>query len=148
MRASNTRNRKTTKNAKVDLRIAYFPSYARPLLRRAVLRTLAAEKDRLLSGISLILVSDGNIRRMNRAYRRVDRVTDVISFRVGTCGDIYISSGRSKKQARQVGHSWKRELAYLTVHGVLHVLGYSDYTPRNRARMFKVQDKIFHDLID
>ena len=61
-------------------------------------------------------------------------------------GDIYIAAGRSKRQAKEAGHAWDRELAYLVIHGILHLLGYTDYTTRERRRMFQKQDKVFQCL--
>ncbi|MHB9156132.1 MAG: rRNA maturation RNase YbeY [Endomicrobiales bacterium] len=123
-----------------------FPGYVKPYLAEAARRTLAAEKKKAPAEINLVLVADEQIRRLNRTYRRVDRVTDVISFRVDSSGDIYIAEGRSKKQAGEERHTWKRELAYLVIHGVLHLLGHSDYTPGPRRRMFKRQDAVWKAL--
>lgn len=73
----------------------------------------------------------------------------MISFKFGSAplsGDIYIASGRSKRQAKDAGHGWESEIAYLVIHGILHLLGYTDYTPKERLTMFRKQDKIFQCL--
>ena len=101
------------------------------------------------SEINIVLVSDKEIKKLNRKFRNVNRITDVISFKFGSkplTGDIYIAAKRSKWQALDAGHGWDRELAYLVIHGILHLLGYTDYTPKERRRMFKKQDKIFQCL--
>jgi probable rRNA maturation factor len=100
--------------------------------------------------INYILVSDAEIRALNKKYRNVDRVTDVISFRLSKkplCGDIYISRGRSKEQALEMKHSWRSELCYLVLHGTLHLFDYTDYTPREKNKMFAVQDRLFKQVL-
>lgn len=128
-----------------------FPASSVPLLKkaaRAVLKARAGKQsDRK---INYILISDSEIRALNKKYRNVDRVTDVISFRLSKkplCGDIYISRGRSKEQALEVKHSWRAELCYLVLHGTLHLFDYTDYTPREKNKMFAVQDRLFKDLL-
>ena len=97
--------------------------------------------------LSLVLVNDTEIRRLNRIYRECDRVTDVVSFYYASGapleGDVFIGAGRSRRQARDIGHSWQHELLYLVIHGVLHVAGYTDYEPQNKKKMFAVQNKVF-----
>jgi probable rRNA maturation factor len=127
----------------------HFPPSVRALLAGAVRQTLlTADPSAVSAGcdINFILVSDQEIKRLNRRFRRVNRITDVISFSYSTVplsGDIYIARTRSLKQARREGHAWDKELSYLAIHGVLHLFGYTDYTPRARHRMFLLQDKIF-----
>src|SRR3989339_434144 len=124
-----------------------FPKKTALLVRRSALAALKSGP-RAVKGcdISFILVSDPEIRKLNIKFRRVRRITDVISFlyeRNPLRGDIYISGGRSRRQAAAVGHSWGKEISYLAVHGVLHLFGYTDYDAKNKAKMFKLQDKIW-----
>ena len=85
--------------------------------------------------LSVVLTTDENIHEYNREYRSVDRPTDVLSFPAdegddllappdGFLGDIMISIPRAREQAKALGHSTEREILFLTVHGVLHLLGY------------------------
>src|SRR5574344_1888236 len=87
---------------------------------------------------SIIFVSDEEIHSINKTYRGIDRVTDVISFALEdnrddikeetrVLGDIYIAIPGMKEQAKEYLHSEKRELSFLVVHGLLHLLGY-DHT--------------------
>ena len=96
------------------------------------------------------MVSDPAIKKLNRRFRKVNRITDVISFRFSKrplAGDIYISKGRSQKQAAACGNTWNEELCYLVLHGMLHLFDHTDYTPLERGKMFAVQDKIFGRLL-
>ena len=85
--------------------------------------------------LSCIIVDDEEIHRINREYRNIDRPTDVISFAleddksfnrtdIRVLGDIYISIDKVRSQSVEYGHSFKRELYFLAVHGFLHLLGY------------------------
>src|SRR5690606_36694923 len=87
------------------------------------------------STMNIILVDNAKIREINREYRGVDRETDVISFALNDfevtfpwereeLGNIYISVEKALEQSREHGHSFDRELVYLAVHGLLHLLGY------------------------
>ena len=108
--------------------------------------------------LSVTFVDDEFIHKMNRDYRHVDRPTDVISFAFldgdenrekelknkgpVSLGDIYISIDRAKAQAEEYGHPLKRELSFLFVHGLLHLLGYDHMTEEDEKIMFKIQDEI------
>lgn len=118
-------------------------------LRRLIARILEAEgcgRDTL----TLILADSGCLRRLNRKYRHIDRVTDVISFALREghphpgepteLGDIYISLPRTRRQARQYRVSFNQELRRLVVHGTLHLLGYDHQKLVQAARMRKRED--------
>lgn len=105
---------------------------------------------------SIIFMEDEEIHNMNREYRGVDRVTDVISFAlednedivsndIRVLGDIFICIPQMKRQAQDYGHSEKRELAFLTVHGMLHLLGYDHMTEEDEKEMFALQELILND---
>lgn len=106
---------------------------------------------------TIIFVTPEEIHELNKQYRGVDRVTDVISFAledahdvsltdVRVLGDIYICIDRMKEQALEYGHSETRELSFLTVHGLLHLLGYDHQTKEDEEVMFGLQRKILSDL--
>lgn len=106
---------------------------------------------------TIIFVTPEEIHELNKQYRGVDRVTDVISFAledahdvsltdVRVLGDIYICIDRMKEQALEYGHSETRELSFLTVHGLLHLLGYDHQTKEDEEVMFGIQRKILSDL--
>jgi probable rRNA maturation factor len=135
------------KNVRIELH--HFPARVQPIVRKAAQRTLSGPHGNRSGCINFILISDQEIKKLNRKFRKVCRITDVISFRYSASpleGDIFIGRGRSQKQARQQGHSWEKELAYLAIHGVLHLFGYTDYTPYARRKMFRRQDTIWQCL--
>ena len=108
--------------------------------------------------LSVTFVDNKFIHQLNREYRNVDRPTDVISFAFldgdeqrdeklhgkgpVPLGDIYISVEKAKEQAEEYGHPLERELSFLFVHGLLHLLGYDHMTKEDEAVMFKLQDEI------
>lgn len=113
--------------------------------------------------VSLTFVTNAEIREINREYRGKDSPTDVISFAMeeqgegeieiigeedipDVLGDIIISIERAKEQAEEYGHSYKRELGFLTVHGFLHLLGYDHMNEADEKEMFSRQDEILHSF--
>ena len=104
---------------------------------------------------SIIFVTPEEIQKLNSEYRKIDRVTDVISFALEDdedkildlriLGDIYICIDKMLEQAKEYGHSNKRELSFLTVHGLLHLLGYDHQTVEEEKEMFGLQDKILEE---
>ena len=115
-----------------------IPSGIRLLMRRCCEATLQTEGFTEQGEISISFVSNEEIRKINAEFRNVDAVTDVISFPLGEdgiydrnpesgallLGDIVISLQKAEQQAELYGHTLQREVAYLTVHSVLHLLGY------------------------
>ena len=104
---------------------------------------------------SIIFVTPEEIQKLNSEYRKIDRVTDVISFALEDdedkildlriLGDIYICIDKMLEQAKEYCHSNKRELSFLTVHGLLHLLGYDHQTVEEEKEMFGLQDKILEE---
>ena len=120
------------------------------LSRRSLFRIL---EDFNLSDVevSILFVSSQKIRSLNKRYLKRDRATDVIAFPIDNedcrisglpiiLGDIVISFDRARIQAREEGHSLKRELTLLIIHGMLHLLGYDDTTHSERKKMFVLQE--------
>lgn len=112
-------------------------------------------KDEKLDNIiyNVIIINNDKIREINREYRNIDRETDVISFAledeksfnrtdIRILGDIYISIDKARSQALEYGHSFKRELYFLAVHGFLHLLGYDHMKKEDEDVMFKKQEEV------
>ncbi len=89
--------------------------------------------------ISIALVSDAHIRALNRRYRRIDKVTDVLSFEPS---DIAIAISVARRQAREAGHSYADELKVLSLHGLLHLTGYDHHTRSDRERMARLERRL------
>ncbi len=107
--------------------------------------------------VSIVLVEPEYIKKINKTYRNIDRVTDVISFayldeetnpnsELTNLGEIYICLSRAHEQAEEYNHSFLRELSFLTVHGLLHLLGYDHMKEEDEKIMFKLQDEILTEL--
>lgn len=110
--------------------------------------------------VSITLTNNEHIHEINREYRKVDRPTDVISFAlnegdepniegeipVNMLGDIIISVEKAIEQAGDYGHSVRREIAFLTVHGMLHLLGYDHIEEADRVEMRKEEDFVMEQL--
>jgi probable rRNA maturation factor len=104
--------------------------------------------------VSLVFVDDDYIHRLNREYRGVDRPTDVLSFALQEgepmpaageeilLGDVVISLEMARRQSEEYGHSFEREVAFLVVHGVLHLLGYDHQTEEQRRAMREKEETI------
>lgn len=118
--------------------------------------------------VSITIVDNNRIQEINRDYRSIDRPTDVISFAIEDddeefelffedafeemndelprlLGDIFISIDRTEEQAIDYGHSFERELGFLTVHGFLHLNGYDHQTEEEERAMFSLQEKILEE---
>lgn len=93
--------------------------------------------------VSVSFVGDEEIRELNRDYRGVDKSTDVLSFPMDDefiidnriLGDVIINTRRVMEQAEELGHSHERELSYLTVHSILHLLGYDHMEDEDKKEM-------------
>lgn len=127
--------------------------------------TAAAQKVGELYGVengevSVTLTNNDYIHQLNRKYRQIDRPTDVLSFAlneseepdiengpdINVLGDIILSVERAEEQAADYGHSLRREIAFLTVHGMLHLLGYDHMEEADRLEMEKEQRYVMEQL--
>lgn len=121
-----------------DQHTVKVPSGIRLLLRRCCHAVLQLEKFSGAAEVSVRFVDNDIIRELNARYRNIDRATDVLSFPLGEngkydinpstgaalLGDVVISVQKAMEQAEEYGHSLDREMAFLTVHSMLHLLGY------------------------
>ncbi len=116
------------------------------------------EKESLQNcSFSIIITDNTFIHKLNKEYRNVDRPTDVISFAlednkdfisgdIRLLGDIYISIDKAKEQAIEYGHSLLRELSFLSIHGLLHLLGYDHMKKEDEEVMFKKQEDLLNEF--
>lgn len=135
-----------------DLEVNILASKARVdarLIRTIASRVLKEEGARKAS-VSIVFVSDPLIRQLNNKYLSKDSVTDVLAFdlkRPGTsrgslCADIVISADTARSLSKKLGISYAEELCRYVVHGILHLTGYDDLTPKDKKRMWKRQEEI------
>ena len=116
-------------------------------LKRAVLKAArtAAKCEKKSGSVSLLFTDDEAIHTLNREFRQVDKPTDVLSFpsdEPGFFGDIAISVPCAVRQAGEYGHSIEREIAFLTVHAMLHLFGYDHIEPADEEVMRHRQREI------
>ena len=104
----------------------------------------------------IIFIDDDEMYKLNKEYRGIDRTTDVLSFAlndnkhidtyINSLGDIFISIPKMISQSKEYEHSEKRELSFLTVHGLLHLLGYDHMEKEDEIIMFGLQKEILDEL--
>ncbi len=136
--------------------------FAAAMIRRAVNSALSEEKINVPCQVSVLLTDDEGIHILNREFRQVDRATDVLSFPANeltagcfdpalcemnpntsriVLGDMAISLEHAKAQGDEFGHGTKREIQYLTVHSVLHLLGYDHMDEGEMKRQMRSREK-------
>ncbi len=138
-----------------------IPVGLRLLIRKCCQAVLTTEKFEKNAEVSVSFVDNNEIRRLNKIYRDKDKSTDVLSFplgengvydinnETGACllGDVVISMETAVKQARIYGHSLEREVGFLTVHSMLHLLGYDHETSAlDAAKMHEKEELILESL--
>ena len=129
------------------------------------------QKDGILLQVSVSFVGPISTRRLNREYREIDKTTDVLSFpmlemkngsidkpltaadfdqseglNVVFLGDVIINIDQAYKQAEEYGHSREREVSFLIIHSILHLLGY-DHIEKSDERIMKIRQEILMDLM-
>jgi len=133
-----------------------YPEDLEDLLQSAVELCLEEEEVTKDIEVSISFVDNDEIQKLNRDYRGIDRATDVLSFpqyenikevENPIClGDIVISLEKALEQSKEYGHSFKREVAFLTVHSMFHLMGYDHDTPENTSIMREKEEKVLQQL--
>lgn len=141
------------KNNQTEIKV---PVGIRLLIRRCCQAVLSTEKFDKDAEVSVSFVSNNEIRNLNRIYRNKDSVTDVLSFPLTgddgsveinpetgavLLGDVVISLETAVKQAQSYGHSLEREVGFLTVHSMLHLLGYDHETSLLDQRIMREKEE-------
>jgi len=138
------------------------------VIKKSVSKTLSSESVDLLCVVSVLLTDDNEIRNFNRKYRGIDKATDVLSFPMQDfdhpgwggrgdieidkdsgelpLGDIIISLQTVERQAIEYGHSLEQEIIYMTIHSVLHLLGYDHYDEKSENDMRNRTEGIILEL--
>ncbi len=134
----------------------------RALIAKACDATLSVENFTDDAEVNVALVSDKRIKELNRDFRQIDRSTDVLSFPLGEggvydlnpesgaymLGDIVLSLEHAVAQAEEFGHSFEREAAYLTVHSMLHLLGYDHINNEQEKKIMRGKEEQVMELLD
>lgn len=138
-----------------------LPTGTRLLIRKSCIATLKLEEFADSAEVNVTIVSDEMIREMNKQFRNIDSSTDVLSFPLGEngeydtnpetgakmLGDIVISIEHALAQAKLYGHGLEREVAFLTVHSMLHLLGYDhEKGGLERAMMREKEEQVLDAL--
>ena len=126
-----------------------IPTGIRMLVRRCCNAVLKLEKFEGPAEISVTFTDNAGIRELNRQYRDKDIDTDVLSFPMGENGvydDVVISMEKARDQAERFGHSFQREVGYLTAHSVLHLLGYDHIDNLEKVRMREKEELVMEQL--
>ena len=152
----------------IDADVEGVSERAKTLIRRTIRTALAAEGVTQGCEIDVLLTDDRGIRKGNKAQRKVDKATDVLSFpalelRPGTLptaedadpgsgliplGDMVLSYERVAAQAKEYGHSNRRELAYLVTHSVLHLLGYDHMDEGEQKALMRAHEEAVMDKLE
>lgn len=133
--------------------MGYYSEELEALIRQVLTKGAELQKVPDTAEISVLICDGPVIHELNRTYRDVDAPTDVLSFALNEgeddvpeeeseLGDIVINLDRAEEQAREYGHSREREVAYLSVHGFLHILGYDHYDPKEKKAMRAAEEAI------
>ena len=138
-----------------------IPVGLRGLIRRACIASLKEQGFDEGAEVSVLLVDDERIHGINFEHRNVDRATDVLSFPLGEngeydlnpetellqLGDVVISLERAAAQAEEYGHSFEREVGYLTVHSVMHLLGYDHVNGGKEAVLMRDHEETVMEML-
>ncbi len=135
---------------------------ASKLIKKAIFASLEAQKVEISCEISVLLTDDDGIREINRDFRDTDKVTDVLSFPLNELiagefdpeiceenfetgkimlGDIIISLPQARRQGEEFSHGEEREISYLTIHSVLHLLGYDHLDEAEEKAKMREREK-------
>ena len=101
--------------------------------------------------ISVVFVPEAEMQGLNKRFKKIDAPTDVLAFPAlyeltGVLGDIIICPCVAIKQAEELGHTYEREIAFLTAHGLLHLIGFSHDNPSDEEIMKKAQKEILNKV--
>ncbi len=152
----------TAHNIYIDIKAPYRRQLAKKWFLEVVETALSTQKMNRPVELSLLITGDEEVHKLNREYRGIDATTDVISFalsestddtefitppdRISRLGEVIISYPQAVSQARENKQTIKAEMAWLVVHGLLHLLGYDHQDDKAEATMRKREDKILREI--
>jgi len=152
----------TVHEINIDIKPPYRGRLTQKWLLEVIETALLTQKIDRPVELSLIITGDDEVHRLNRDYRGIDKTTDVISFalsenvadtkfvtppdKISRLGEVIISYPQAVRQAKENKQTIKAELAWLVVHGLLHLLGYDHQDDKSEAIMRKREDKILEEI--
>jgi probable rRNA maturation factor len=152
----------TSHEINIDIKPPYRGRLTQKWLREIVEATLSTQRVNRPVELSLIITGDREVHRLNRDYRGIDKTTDVISFalseniadtefvtppdKISRLGEVIISYPQAVSQAKENRQTIKAEMAWLVVHGLLHLLGYDHQNDKSEAVMRKREDIILRKI--
>lgn len=133
--------------------MGFYDAEMERLIHKVLAKGAELQKVPEKSEISILICDNESIHALNKEYRGIDAPTDVLSFALNegeddvpeeepALGDIVISMERAEEQAKEFGHSKEREVAYLAVHGFLHILGYDHQVEEDKKKMRTAEEAI------
>ncbi len=144
---------------RVSVKPAPVPAAWLKLLASKTVKKVKGSAFEKKAELSVVLTGDGEVKKLNKAYRGKDKTTDVLSFPLlegkkfpknpkgqVLLGDVVVSVPQTKRQAKANGKSFGSELALLITHGVLHLLGYDHVTLAQEKKMFRLQERIVKEF--
>lgn len=154
---------KERKKCNMHIHISYDEGIKQDTAIESIIQKVCDEVSRVYSldddELSILLCNNEKIHELNKEYRGIDRPTDVLSFALNEgedydgseeenhlLGDMIISLEKTKEQAIEYGHSFERELAYLTTHSCLHILGYDHMTDEDKKEMRMEEEFVLSNL--
>ncbi len=114
---------------------------SRTVYEKIVGIVLKGEKEKL--DLSIALVGGTKMKALNKEYRKINKPTDVLSFNYGKTGEIVICPEQVKKNAKEYGSSFRRELAKVLIHGMLHLLGYDHEKSKKEAEIMQGKETFY-----
>lgn len=124
------------------------------LIESVIIQSLNVEGKSTNVEVSISFVNNKEIQELNKDYRAIDEITDVLSFPIDDdilvpvplLGDIIISMERAKEQASELGHSLDREIAYLVAHSMFHLMGYDHMVEEEKVNMRLKEKQVMKKL--
>jgi len=137
-----------------------LPQDTEQIIEKVIFSTLNSEKIKNDIEVSITIVSNDEIRKLNKDFRKIDKATDVLSFPLYeraqiknisekdmlVLGDIVISLEKAEQQSTEYGHSLFRELGFLVAHSMLHLLGHDHITKHEESIMIDKQNTILNNV--
>lgn len=124
-----------------------YRKYLKPIFSKTFELTKIVPKS---TNVSIILYNDQQIQELNKVYRNINQPTDVLTFideeDDSYLGDVFINVDALERQAKEYGHTLKREFSFLVTHGLLHLLGFDHQTKSEEERMFGFQEEILNEI--